>query len=57
MEINNRTGSFVEYGADRNWLDQLPQHGGLCVLVMEEKRRSYADEVVAKLLLRDVAGV
>ena len=56
MEINNRTGSFVEYGADRNWLDQLPQHRWLCVLVMEEKRRSYADEVVAKLLLWDVAG-
>ena len=57
MEINNRTGSLVEYGTDRNWLDQLPQHRWLCVLVMEEKRRSYADEVVAKLLLWDVAGV
>jgi len=57
MEINNRTVSLVEYGTDRNWLDQLPQHGWLCVLVVEEKRRSYADEVVAKLLLRDVAWV
>jgi hypothetical protein len=57
MEINHRTISLVEYGTDRDWLDQLPQRGWLCVLVVEEKRRTYAEEVVAKLLLRDVAWV
>lgn len=57
MVINNRTVSLVEYRTDRNWLGQLPQQGWLCVLVVEEKRRTYADEVVAKLLLRDVAWV
>lgn len=57
MVINNRTVSLVEYRTDRNWLDQLPQRGWLCVLVAEEKRRTYAEEVVAKLLLRDVAWV
>ena len=57
MVINNRTVSLVVYGTDRNWLDQLPTQGWLCVLVVEEKRRTYTDEVVAKLLLRDVAWV
>lgn len=57
MIINNRTVSLVEYRTDRNWLEQLPQGGWLCVLVAEEKRRAYADEVVAKLLLRNVAWV
>jgi hypothetical protein len=57
MVINNRTVSLVEYRTDRNWLDQLPQREWLCVLVAEEKRRTYANEVVAKLVLRDVAWV
>ena len=25
--INKRTVSLVEYGTDRNWLEQLPPHG------------------------------
>ena len=57
MEINNRSVSLVEYRTDQNWLEKLPQRGWLCVLVVEEKRRTYVDEVVAKLLLRDVAWV
>jgi len=57
MIINKRTVSLIEYRTDRNWLDQLPQGGWLCVLVAEERRRTYADEVVAKLLVRDVAWV
>jgi hypothetical protein len=57
MLINQRTVSLVEYRTDKDWLAELPTQDWLCILVINEKHRVYLDELLPKLLLRNVAWV
>ncbi|MGY2134885.1 DUF7684 family protein [Hymenobacter sp. HD11105] len=57
MIINDRTITLTEYRTDQNWLAKLPQHHWVCVLLVHEKRGHYIDEILPKLLLRNVAYV
>jgi hypothetical protein len=57
MLINQRTVSLVEYRTDKNWLAELPTQHWLCILVINEKHCVYLDELLPKLLLRNVAWV
>jgi hypothetical protein len=57
MIINRRRVTVVTYRTDRNWLQELPQAQWLCVLLADGAPRRYLDEVLPKLLLRNVAWV
>lgn len=55
--LNDRRIRFAEYSTARNWYDQLPNKDWLCVLVVNDKPRRYIDEVISKILAKDVAYV
>jgi hypothetical protein len=57
MLINQRTVSLVEYRTDKNWLAELPTQDWLCILLINEQHRLYLEDVLPKLLLRNVAWV
>lgn len=57
MIINQRAVSLVEYRTDKNWLAELPTKDWLCVLIINDKHRRYLEEILPKLLLRNVAWV
>jgi hypothetical protein len=57
MMINQRRVAVVTYATDRNWLSELPQDRWLCVLLADAAPRRYLDEVLPKLLLRNVSWV
>jgi hypothetical protein len=47
----------VDYSTEKNWLQELPTKDWLCVLVINEKARTYVEEALLKLLLQDVGWV
>jgi hypothetical protein len=55
--LNNRKIRIVEYSTEQNWFDQLPNEDWLCILVVNEKPRRYLDEVISKILVKDVGYV
>jgi hypothetical protein len=57
MLIPQRQLLFVPYRTDADWLAELPVANWLCVLLADEAPRRYLDEVLPKLLLRNVAWV
>jgi hypothetical protein len=55
MVINQISIPLAEYRADKNWLAELPTQDWLCILIINEKHCPYLDEILPKLLLRNVA--
>jgi len=55
--INNRKIKVVGYSTEKNWLDQLPNKVWLCVLLVNNKPRRYVDEVITKIIFKDVGFV
>lgn len=55
--LNDRKILTVEYSTEKNWFSQLPDKDWLCVLVVNEKPRRYIDEVISKILAKDVCYV
>jgi len=55
--LNNRKVKLVEYSTEKNWLNQLPNKDWLCILVVNDKPRRYIDEVITKIILKDVGYV
>jgi len=55
--INNRKVKIVGYSTEKNWLDQLPNRDWLCLLLVNDKHRRYIDEVITKILFKDVGYI
>jgi len=55
--INNRKVKIVGYSTEKNWLDHLPNKEWLCALVVNDKPRRYIDEVINKIINKDVVYV
>ena len=52
--INSRNVVLVEYNTDQNWFSQLPNQNWLCVLVSDDRDRNYLDEVISKIINKNV---
>jgi hypothetical protein len=55
--INNREIIFVQYSTEKNWLGEIPNCNWLCILVVNDKPRRYIDEVISKIINKDVCYV
>ena len=54
MLLNNRKISITTYSTQKPWLKQLPDQNWLCILVVDDTPRRYLEEVLPKLLLKNV---
>jgi hypothetical protein len=57
MYINSREVVLVEYNTAQNWYAQLPNHNWLCVIISDNRERRYLDEVIAKIIVKDVCWI
>ncbi len=57
MILNSREIVFVEYSTERNWYNEIPSKNWLCVFVSDDRDRNYLDEVIAKILVKEVLYV
>ena len=55
--INSRDILLVEYNTAQNWYAQIPTKNWLCVLVSDNRERRYLDEVITKIILKDVCWI
>ncbi len=55
--INDREITIVQYVTDYNWYAKIPNSNWLCILVDNDKKRRYVDEVIAKIINKDVCYV
>jgi hypothetical protein len=55
--LNNRQINVVEYNTSTNWSTQLPEANWLCLLVSDDRGRRYLDEVINKIIARNVCWV
>jgi hypothetical protein len=55
--LNERKKKIIEYSTKKNWFSLLPNKDWLCVLVVNDKPRRYVDEVISKILAKDVGYV
>ncbi|CAG5070017.1 hypothetical protein DYBT9623_02757 [Dyadobacter sp. CECT 9623] len=57
LHLNNRRIDIIEYNTYTNWASQLPNSNWLCILVSDDRERRYLDEVINKIIARDVCWV
>jgi hypothetical protein len=57
MTLNGREIIFVTYSPERNWAAGLPKSNWLCVLVDNDRARSYVEEIISKIINNDVCWV
>jgi hypothetical protein len=57
MTINNREIIVVRYTTEGNWIKNIPLSNWLCILVDNNRRRTYLDEAIAKIINNDVCYV
>ncbi|GAB2775119.1 hypothetical protein GCM10027275_17730 [Rhabdobacter roseus] len=55
--INDRKITIIEYSTEKNWFDQIPLKNWLCVLIVNDKPRRYIDEVIRKVISKDVVYI
>ncbi|MFB9865495.1 DUF7684 family protein [Rufibacter immobilis] len=55
--INSRKVKLVGYSTEKNWLVHIPNNDWLCILVVNDKPRRYIDEVISKIIVKDVGYV
>ncbi|GAB3017838.1 DUF7684 family protein [Spirosoma pulveris] len=55
--INSRDILLVEYTTAENWYSQIPNKNWLCVLVSDDLDRRYLDDVISKIILKDVCWI
>lgn len=48
---------LAEYDTATNWSSQLPNANWLCILVSDDRERRYLDEVINKIIAKDVGWV
>lgn len=57
MTLNGRELIFVSYSTGRNWASELPKSNWLCILVDNDRKRNYIDEVISKIINNDVCWI
>lgn len=57
QKINDREVSIIQNLTERNWFEELPNQNWLCVIVDNDRPRRYLDELISKLLLKNVCYV
>ncbi|HEX8425422.1 DUF7684 family protein [Hymenobacter sp.] len=54
MLLNNRKITITKYSTEKPWLKEIPDQDWLCILVVDNIPRRYLDEVLPKLLLKNI---
>jgi hypothetical protein len=57
VTVNNKKVSFIQYHTNGNWDVLLPNKSWLCLLVVDQINQNHFDEVVSKIITKDVAYV
>lgn len=57
MTINDREIITVKYTTEENWIKSIPQSSWLCILVDNNRQRTYLDEVISKIINNNVCYV
>ncbi|MCE9540465.1 MAG: hypothetical protein K8R85_14790 [Bacteroidetes bacterium] len=57
MILNNRELIFITYSTEKNWEKDLPKNNWLCILVDNDRPREFIDEVISKIIEKDVCWV
>lgn len=55
--IHFRNVILVEYNTTQNWYAQIPNQNWLCMLISDNTKRRYLDEVIAKIIDKDVCWI
>ncbi len=55
--LHGRRVTLIEYDITANWSNGLPNANWLCVLVSDDRERRYLDEVINKIIGKDVGWV
>jgi hypothetical protein len=57
MTINDREISIVQYSLKEDWYKQIPNENWLCVIVEDDAPRRYLDEIICKIIEKNVCYV
>ena len=57
MTINQREIIIAEYSIEKDWINKIPNSNWLCILVDNDKERKYLDEVISKIINKDVCYI
>ena len=57
MTINDREIITIKYTTEENWIKNIPQSNWLCILVDNNRQRTYLDDVISKIINNDVCYV
>ena len=57
MILNSREIIIVEYSTERNWYNEIPNQNWLCIFVSDDRKRKYLDEVIPKIILKNVTYI
>ncbi len=55
--ITNRKISFVEFDTSKNWIINFPNKNWCLIVIADEKRPSYFDEIIRKSIERNVGYI
>lgn len=55
--LHGRRVILIEYDTATNWSNGLPNANWLCVLASDDRERRYLDEIISKIIAKDVGWV
>jgi len=56
-EINNRRIELLEYFPEEDWFNRLPSKNWLCILLTNDTDRKYINELITKIIEKNVCYV
>jgi hypothetical protein len=56
-DITNRKISFVEYDTSKNWIANFPNNNWCLIIIADEKKSNYFDEIIRKSIDRNVGYI
>ncbi len=55
--ITSRTVKFVEYDTSKNWIEGFPTNNWCLIMIADEKKPTYFDEIIRKSIERNVGYI
>jgi hypothetical protein len=56
-KITDRKISFVEYDTSKNWIANFPKKNWCLIIIADEKKQNYFDEIIRKSIDRNVGYI
>ena len=56
-KITDRKISFVEYDTSKNWIEKIPSDNWCLIIIADEKKQNYFDEIIRKSIDRNVGYI